>query len=70
MVVESSFFVERERIAFQRYVARVRDEMSHDVALSYFVYAAFFYRIYTILWKSLEIGKVHVWDDQIWQTVF
>ena len=30
-------FVERERIAFQRYLAMVRYEMSHDVALNYFV---------------------------------
>ena len=30
-------FVERERIAFQRHLDMVRDEMSHDVALNYFV---------------------------------
>ena len=30
-------FVERERIAFQRHLAMVRDEMSHNVALNYFV---------------------------------
>ena len=30
-------FVERGRIAFQRHLAMVRDEMSHDVALNYFV---------------------------------
>ena len=30
-------FVERERIAFQRHLAMVRDEMIHDVAFNYFV---------------------------------
>ena len=30
-------FVELERIAFQRHLAMVRDKMSHDVALNYFV---------------------------------
>ena len=30
-------FVERKRIAFQRHLAMVRDEMSYDVALNYFV---------------------------------
>ena len=29
-------FVERERIAFERHKAMVRDEMSHDIALNYF----------------------------------
>ena len=30
-------FLERERIDFQRHLSMVRDEMSHDVALNYFV---------------------------------
>ena len=30
-------FVERERIDFQRHLDMVRDDMSHDVALNYFV---------------------------------
>ena len=25
-----------------------------------------FSRIFTILWKSLEIVETHVWDDQLW----
>ena len=29
-------FVERERLAFQRHLVMVRDEMSHDIALNYF----------------------------------
>ena len=29
-------FVEQERLAFQRHLAMVRDEMSHDIALNYF----------------------------------
>ena len=36
MNVDASFFVERKRIAFQRHLAMVRDEMSCDVALNYF----------------------------------
>ena len=27
---------------------------------------AYFSRICTILWKSLKIVEVHVWDDQLW----
>ena len=29
-------FVERERLAFQRHLVMVRDEMIHDIALNYF----------------------------------
>ena len=29
-------------------------------------YADYFSIICTILWKSLKIVEVHVWDDQLW----
>ena len=32
-------------------------------------YAGLFSRIFTILWKSIKIVKIHVWNDELWQTV-
>ena len=32
-------------------------------------YAAYFPEYSHILWKSLEIVEIHVWDDQLWKTV-
>ena len=37
MSVNDFFFVERERLAFQRHLVQVRDEMSHDIALNCFI---------------------------------
>ena len=49
--------MKQEIIAFQRYVARVHDEMSHDVLISYFVYAGFFTESTQYFGRALKLLK-------------